>query len=326
MRYALAPRRYSEPSPGSGFVSRISEDLRRAVVFLGWQKEGPIDEAPIDPRGVGFLVLGQAESGGGTYLVTAGHVAEKLVPPFVIRFNKKEGGSELVHVETPKHIQWFFHPDQSVDLAVAPIEMPAWADHLRYNMDSVIKYAPLATELGAGDGVYVVGMFHFVHGSRRNLPAVYRGSIVLLPEDERLPVDQRSPMEGYLVQANTISGCSGAPVWASRLVQVEPTSKSLSDGTVFWAEGMLSLVGFWVASWKVKNTEIVGPADDAGKDGRGSEDAPLGMGVVVPVAKLIEIFQETDVAKERTAIHGTKRAEKFATPDFLSRSSAPADS
>ena len=102
---------------------RLTEDVRRNVVFLGWQKEGPIDEAPIDPHGVGFLISGEADKGGGTYLVTAKHVAEKLHTPFVIRFNKKGGGSDLVHIDRPADIRWFTHPDKTVDLAVAAIEL-----------------------------------------------------------------------------------------------------------------------------------------------------------------------------------------------------------
>ena len=42
MRYRLAPRSYSEPAPRSGFVVRVTEDLRQSVVFLGLQKEGPL--------------------------------------------------------------------------------------------------------------------------------------------------------------------------------------------------------------------------------------------------------------------------------------------
>lgn len=291
---------------------RVSEDLRQSVVFLGGQKAGPIDEAPIDPRGVGFLLSGREQDGGGTYLVTAKHVAEKLPPPFVIRFNQIGGGSRLHHIERPEHIRWFHHPDETVDLTVAPIERPDWSDNLRYHLDDVIKYDYVRRETGPGDTVYINGLFYFVHGSKRNRPVLYRGSVALVPGDERIPINGTHDVEGYLIQANPISGCSGSPVWVTRGIQIDPPPNNEGPLT-FWVEGQLSLLGFWSSSWKVKNSEIVSVAAD---DDRNRDEAPLGMGVVVPANKLIEIFEQTDVAKERREMHKKRQNDHSATHDF----------
>jgi hypothetical protein len=286
-------------------VIRVSEELRRSVVFLGWQAGGPIDEAPIEPRAVGFLLHGETESGGGTYLVTAKHVAEKLSPPFVMRFNKKSGGADLVHVDRPEDIQWFYHPDPTVDLAVAPIKRPEWSENLRYHLADVVKTEPSRRAVGAGTDAHVVGLFHYVHGSKRNLPIVYPARVVLLPEDEPIPVDGQQ-VEGYLVQANPISGCSGAPVWAHEAVKVEESAGKIT----FYAVGNLFLLGFWSSSWKVRGSEIVAIRPDD-LDDRSGALAPLGMGVVVSADKLVEIFRRTDVAKARALIY---KAELAARP------------
>jgi hypothetical protein len=238
-------------------VVRLSEDLKQSVVFLGFQKEGPIDEASIYPRGVGFLLWGRVKEGGGTYLVTAKHVAEQLDPPFVIRFNRLGGGSGLVHIDDPSSIRWFTHPDESVDLAVAPIEKPEWSDNVRYHLDDVIEYDHIRTETGAGDSVFISGLFHFVHGAKRNLPVIYLGHVALMPSDDRIPIEGRPDIEAYLVQANPISGCSGAPVWVHQAVQIEPPQGDSTDPLTFWAEGRLSLLGFWSSSWKVRGSEVV---------------------------------------------------------------------
>lgn len=310
MRYLFGPRRYSAPKTRSEYVIRVSEDLRRSVVFLGWQKEGPTDEAPIDPCGVGFLVWGEPDKGGGTYLVTAKHVAEKLLPPFVIRFNRKGGGSGLHYIDAPEHIRWVPHPDPTVDLAVASIEFPSWSDNLRYHISSVLSTEPMRLGVGAGTEAHVVGLFHYVHGSKRNLPMVYPARVVALPDDERIPVGKQF-VEGYLVQANPISGCSGAPVWAYEAVQVE----NAEIGAFFYAVGRLFLLGFWSSSWKVKGSEIVAiQADDY--DDRKGELAPLGMGVVVPAGKLIDIFRDTDVTKNRAEQHRKEQEANAASPDF----------
>ena len=319
MRYRLAPRRYSKPVPGSGFVVRVTEDLRQSVVFLGVQ-EGPMDTAPIDPRGVGFLVWGRVSEGGGTYLVTARHVADKLDPPFVIRFNKIGGGSDLVHIDTLDKIWWFPHPDNSVDLVVAPIEKPDWSDNIQYSLDDIIEYDYIRTETGVGDSVFISGLFYFVHGTKRNLPVTYHGHVALMPSDDRIPITGSSGIEGYLVQANPISGCSGAPVWVHQAVQVEPPQGDSADPVVFWAEGRLSLLGFWSSSWKVRGSEIIMAMPDHAETDSSGNLAPLGMGVVVPANKLVEIFDLTDVAKERAALHKKKRVDGSASPDFAERS------
>jgi hypothetical protein len=286
------------------------------VVFLGLQKEGPIDTSPIDPLGVGFLLWGREKEGGGAYLATARHVAEQLEPPFVIRFNKLGGGSELVHIDHPNNIKWFMHPDSSVDLAVAPIERPGWSDNVCYGLDDVVEYDYIRTETGAGDSVFISGLFHFVHGAKRNLPVIYHGHVALMPSDDRIPIDGHPDIEAYLIQANPISGCSGAPVWVHQAVKVQPPQGDTADPLFFLAEGRLSLLGFWSSSWKVRGSEIIMVSSDHAKLDSGGMLAPLGMGVVVPANKLVEIFDQTDVAKERAALLKKKRDSGSASHDF----------
>src|SRR3954447_18895289 len=108
---------------------RLSQDILRNVVFLGREKAGAVDDAAIDPKGVGFLIRGEAINGGGPYLATAKHVVTKLGFSFVVRFNTTEGGERLVRFASSEQIRWGDHPDQTVDLAVARIDRPAWADN-----------------------------------------------------------------------------------------------------------------------------------------------------------------------------------------------------
>ena len=59
---------------------RVSEDIRKIVLFLGWQGPGPADEASIDPKGTGFLINGDPKRCPGLFLVTARHVAQRVTP------------------------------------------------------------------------------------------------------------------------------------------------------------------------------------------------------------------------------------------------------
>jgi hypothetical protein len=278
---------------------RVDANLRQSVVFLGRRGNAAIDEASLLPTGVGFLVLGRSDQGGGTYLVTARHVAERTGVPFAIRFNKQSSGSELVELEAPL-LRWFCHPDESVDLAVAAIDMPNGSDHTRYHLDDVIKTEPIRAETGAGDGVYIAGMFYYTHGSKRNLPVIYRGSVALVPGDDLIPVEGGRRVEGYLVEANPISGSSGAPVWVSRATMIRLPQAPPSEPLTFFAEGKLTLLGFWMASWKVPGAAVVGA---------GGPPAPLGMGIVISASKLIDIFNDTEVAQARSEAHRRGQTE-----------------
>ena len=76
-----------------------------------------------------------------------------------------------------------------------------------------------ALRIGIGDICYAVGLFRLMAGSRRNLPVIHTGRIALIPEDERIPVQDwlnpngpRKHIEGYLVKLQNLKGLSGSPV------------------------------------------------------------------------------------------------------------------
>ena len=161
---------------------RVSEDTRKIVLFLGWQEAGPVDEAPIDPIGTGFLISGDPKRCPGLFLVTARHVAEKLPPPFVMRVNKKGGGAGLIHIERPEDIHWCHHPvDETVDIAVAPVSFPSWVDMTGLRATGLFDDAPnQLKDIDAGDNAFVIGLFHLHHGEKKNIPVVFRGSVCCL--------------------------------------------------------------------------------------------------------------------------------------------------
>lgn len=289
---------------------RLSDDIRRCVVFLGWQKAGPVDEAPIDPQGTAFLMHGGKELGRGGFLVTAKHIAEEMHPPFVIRVNKKGGGAGLIHIERPQDISWCYHPtDNSVDLAVAPIDAPSWIDAASYGIDDLFAPDPNWATIGAGDPVWVVGLFHFHRGEKSNLPIIHTGHIAMLPGDERIPV-RGEMVSAYLVQTNAISGCSGSPVFATRTVIF-----TLGDQKMVGHFAGATLLGVWSSSWKVKESQIVAIKTDA--DDPTKIAAPLGMGIVTPAAKLVDIFRGEALMRAREKLSQHKIAARSPTHDSL---------
>lgn len=310
MEYRLGPRRYGVDS--EGFTVRLSEDTRSCVVFLGWQKAGPIDDAPIDPKGTGFFVCSE-KIPGAVFLVTARHVAEKLHTPFVIRYNHKDKKARLLHIDTPADARWCFHSDPSVDLALMPLDLPSSFSGMGLTLESLVDPDRSPTvwgQIDAGDPVCVVGLFHFRHGEKANLPIVHVGNVAMLPSDEPIPVDGKL-VEGYLVQTNAISGCSGSPVFVAPYRTLTHNNKKQLVGLSTKA----TLMGVWSSSWKVEQSKIISVRTD--DDDKGSTAAPLGMGIVTPAYKILDILKGDDMSKAAKDMYAAKIKRRAPSPDSL---------
>ena len=231
MYYWLGPTSF-EKCPGCDV--RIADDLRKSVVFLGNEIADDKGQSAIDAQATGFFVVWQSDPGrplndmkpecAGLYLVTARHVADPLGKSFVIRFNKKGGGSDLEFISNAK---WSFHPnDLLADVAVLHCGIPNWADCIPipgylfrsptlgdslFSMAGEKDVIPNDAQLGIGDIAHVVGLFHLVTGKNVNLPVVHTGHIALLPGDEKIRVYDRiarkyADVEAYLVEAHGLEG------------------------------------------------------------------------------------------------------------------------
>ena len=300
LRYLLRPPivRPSRAVPGSNM--RVSEDLRRCVVFLG------IEEGTRATFiGTGFLLVYKHIR----YLVTVKHVALALDDtPFIIRMNgvdEKEPHNIRVDPVTDR-VKWYSHDDQDVDLAVLPFHFnlkQVGIDFLSVPEELVADAARIASEqIGTGDDCYTVGLFRLLAGRKRNLPVVHTGNIALLPKDERIPVknwETANPkaaktrhVEGYLVQSQSLQGLSGSPVFVRPSVDVDFTA--IVDGVLAkLPRPHLYLLGVWQGAWDAPAYEVL--AADRGRDLR----VPVGMGVVVPAYKLVEVFESKDLREDR---------------------------
>lgn len=272
-----------------------------------------METAPIAPVGTGFFINGGEAFPGQAYLVTARHVADKVHTPFVIRLNANGGGARLLHFERPSDIEWCFHPDSAVDLAIAPIALPSWAEARGFNAQGLLRDSENIKDIDAGSTVCVIGLFHLHHGKRQNLPITHVGHVAMLPKDELVPVDGKL-REGYLIQANAISGCSGSPV-----VTVRQIGLKTKPYAVVANEGVCMLLGIWSASWKVKGSEVVAVQTDT-DDGKG-ELAPLGMGFVTPLSKLIDILWSDEMRTASGRLN--KKLESANSLTFDSLENAP---
>ena len=292
----------------------IADELRRCVVFFGYEDATP-GRGGINCIGTGFLLNYE----GLGYLVTTQHLSHELGDdPFLLRINKQDGSSENEHVDGA---QWIKHPDPTVDLAASPLLLDPkdGYDAIYLGAESLcLTKDQLKTEnIGIGDFTYTIGLFRLMSGEKRNLPVCHSGAISLIPGDEKIPtLDWRDITgsktiltEGYLIETQSLAGLSGSPVFtrsdllfdpmgltALGMDLIGPPLRPLESKKVLWPRVQLRLLGLWQGSWTLPPDQVkagqVGSAPGA--------KVPLGMGVVVPCYKILELLDQPEVKEIRS--------------------------
>jgi hypothetical protein len=261
---------------------RVQEVFRECVVFI-CQKQTLVDGTiGVSFVGTGFFVSIPSKHRSDVnylYLVTAKHVAEKLNMPFLIRLNDKKDSSDYLESGDG---QWFYHPtDKSVDVAV----MPCAPAHL-YDFKSVSSNNFITDEIitqnkvGIGDEVFITGLFAHAYGSQKNQPIIRIGNIAMIP-DEPLPTETGN-MEAYLIEARSIGGLSGSPVFVYESVPIGAPRN-------FYLLGLMH--GHWDIHPAMKNDSFMGN-EIFGK-------VNMGIAIVVPATKILEVLNHPTLVKGR---------------------------
>lgn len=291
----------------------VPDLIRKCVAFLGIEYE----DRRFVPMGTGFF----AHAGEGdinfSYFVTAEHVVvlikERIVKEerekgikgrLAARLNVKGGGSEVVPMDD---VHWWSHPDTEnlTDVAVARWSaQKEYFDHFPLPLYGAVIGASQTGHLkrrGAalGQEIAIIGLFRHHRGTQRNEPIVRVGNIAAMPE-ERVWTDWCRYTEAYLVEANSIGGLSGSPVFVN-LIHAERITMNVGgvnryqgdDGTVDFRVYML--MGLMHGHWDLPNL-----TDAAIEDGkRENERINTGIGVVIPVQKIIETLYHPELVEIR---------------------------
>jgi hypothetical protein len=265
---------------------RVQEDTRQCVVFLCREDKTFV--------GTGFLVVVpfkiQSEASslnpkkqvdGFLNIVTAKHVAQQVDGSiFFVRVNNKQGSFEYLKMEDTK---WFYHPtNNSIDVAVAPFSLSVDIDYRTITADWFLTDKTLSQgNIGIGDEVYIVGLFAHVAGSKRNEPIVRIGNIAMLPA-EPIPTENGN-IEGYLIEARSIGGISGSPVFVRES---------------FPRSGKHYLLGLMQAHWEIsaalKNDFILTKDFNA--------QVNMGIAIVIPAKKILETLNHPLLVDLRSKI------------------------
>jgi len=277
----------------------IPQEVMKSVVFVGCK----------DLSGNEYfygtaVLISRAHVGGVTfcYFVTARHVIDKIkekgLVSILLRMNMKSGNAKWV---ATKLEDWVLPSDPSVDVAVLPYVLTPEVDHLPFPIFNVLdKQVTDIFNVGVGNDVFITGLFHHHKGRKNNIPIVRVGNIAAMPT-EKVETKEFGPIDAYLIEARSIGGLSGSPVFLSLGIN-------------------RSVGGFPLGHYKVYLLGIVHGHFDA-KKGDASDDAVLiedaaadeklnvGIAVVVPIKNVLETITQSEIADQEDKVVRKKEVE-----------------
>lgn len=240
-------------------------------------------EAGRSEGATGFVVSVPSDAHAGSpfhYLVTAGHVIGRGA--VIARFNDTAGGT-IVFPSAPG--EWV-RPGDGTDLAALPLgSLPAGIESFAIALELFVRHDELSEWVAPGEDAFFIGRFKYSEGRHINQPSVRFGNVSALP-GEKVPMGSGGPppQEAFLVEARSLSGYSGSPVFSL----APPSSAGFYNGRrVFGPTRFLGVdVAHLPSVARIVDTDTQAPID-----ARWSVQGNSGMAVVVPAWKLTELLQ-----------------------------------
>lgn len=264
----------------------IPESIRKSVVFIGYQ----LANGQMQMAGSAFY-LGRDIADArvnGVYLVTAKHVIEGIrrrgLTEVFVRANMMAGQSSWLKCQSE---DWLFHPtDETVDVAMIRTSVPAELDHLIIPLTHCVTPKVLETNaVGLGDEVFVVGLFRHHHGTLKNIPIVRVGNLAAMAE-EKVSTGDFGLIDAYLIEARSIGGLSGSPVFLNLGVvrHVDGKIKYSQGGPIYFLLGLIH------GHYDVPSSAVDNTCKDAGVP-LSTESINTGIAIVVPIEKIVEVME-----------------------------------
>jgi hypothetical protein len=299
---------------------QIPNETRKCIVFIGYRGA--------DKRyvlsGTAFYVtqISKDSKLSFRYLVTAKHVIDKIrdrCAEVCIRVNQKNGDAKWVETRLE---DWFFHPtDNEVDVAIyRDNTLSPELDHSPLPLSMFLSQSSgMHHEIGIGREVFLAGLFAIHYGERRNIPIIRVGNIAAMPEEK---VETKfGLMDAYLIEARSLSGISGSPVFVNvprisaysfgqHLSPYESPLISATSTDEFYLLGLMH--GHWDIDYEFDtDTTVV-------EDAHGKMSVNMGIAIVVPDSKILEVIEQPMIRKKEKEIEAKERKKNPPTPDNLS--------
>jgi len=288
-------------------VPRVPKNWLDCVVYMYPSVDAALKG--VRAGGTGFIVSVPTEHSftpdkHHVYFVTNSHVVREGASP-VVRLNLPGGGFDVLPYED-RH--WTHHPDGD-DVAVAPA---AGLD--RFRSAQVSRSMFLTPEkqahwdFGPGDETFFIGRYVDRDGKAHNVPSVRFGTISVLPAE---PVYQRERgirQESILVEARSLSGFSGSPVFIYASSYISVSEMETEPGRLEKAARVNPVIGSpcfllgvdwghhpWVDPVRSSADGLPHPDGDFVR-------TSLGMMMVVPAVKILELLDSPEGSCPRSGV------------------------
>jgi hypothetical protein len=296
---------------------KFPPELLKCVVFLGYKDQ----DGKHHLVGSGFWLsrAGPADLTDQyrpSYLATAAHVIEKIRNKAAdcrvwVRVNLKGGGQEW-H-ETPLTC-WARHPDAAVDIALMKVGISPDCDHVAWPVERCVTNDSLdSPETGdrrveLGDELCFAGLFYPHAGAGKNIPIVRIGTVAAMRGE---PVTNRDgmPMDAYLVEAQSIGGLSGSPVFMD--IITAKTTLPPSYGYTARAYEYKSVLRFKLFGLVHGHFGEDLAEDAVVDDGNEKIHVNMGIAMVIPAEKVLGVVEQF-LVEEQIEIEEA-RQRKLAT-------------
>ncbi|WP_425398547.1 hypothetical protein [Aeoliella sp.] len=187
--------------------------VRKSVIFIGYERDEDLRII-----GTGFFIAvpwtDNPDDGHAHYVVTAKHVVESIEArstkgQAILRLNSPKGGMRVAKYPVSR---WIHHPEESADVAVLPINVGKDDHRSILHTELLTDEKTSELEVGPGDNLIFPGLFVHHKGESANIPIMRMGNIAAMPE-EPVHTSRYGKMDAYLVEARSIGGFSGSPVF-----------------------------------------------------------------------------------------------------------------
>lgn len=268
----------------------IPDEIRKCVCFVGYEMAS--GEKVL--AGTAFFLSHSNQSSPDrrrSCVVTAKHVIDKIkdkgINSIWLRLNLKLSGAIWIKTEVS---WWNCHPSDPVaDVSIAPIQIMERMDHKTVPLEMCITRKVIAEQkVDVGDELFLTGLFARHSGLNNNIPIVRVGNIAAMPQEKVRT--ELGYIDAYLIEARSIGGLSGSPVFVN-----------LSGVR----HGNLSLIGpkFYLLGLMHGHYDSDLFRSYPGEGTASIESVNMGIGIVVPIEKVVEIignprFREVEEAWE----------------------------
>lgn len=257
---------------------KVNELIKKCVCFVALQKYS----GEFNLVGTAFFVVNDNNRDTELYAITAKHVIvgikNKGLEKVFFRMNLRNG--TFFHFETNLK-DWIFHPDENTDIAMFSfgVKLDYMFDHYFFPTSRFVDEQYLiSNEVEPGDEVFIIGLFRHYSGQRKNLPIVRIGNIAAM-DDEKIQTKWHL-MEGYLIEARSIGGLSGSPVFTNLGIQRAFSSNAKPTGHPV---SLLGLIYGHFDSFAYKLDESADLEED-------KISVNTGIAIVTPISKLLELL------------------------------------